>query len=176
MTTGFNTVRAVALGAALALTAAAPIAFAQSGDAQGPAAHARGGDWGHGKGAFFFGGLDLTDAQKTQIQQIHSSHQQTIEPIATQVRQKRQEIWKLNDGATFDEAATAAKLAEIAPLEAKLMAEQHQMRQEMLNVLTPEQRTQLEQRKEQWKQRRGDSFRGGRHGRQGTVTSPTSQS
>jgi len=174
MTKGFTIVRAIALGAALTLTAAAPIAFAQSGDAQGPAAHARGGGWGHGKGAFFFGGLDLTDAQKTQMQQIHEAHRQTVEPLAEQVRQKRQEIWKLNDGATFDEAATAAKLAEIAPLEAKLMAEQHQMRQEMLNVLTPEQRTQLEQRKEQWKQRRGEAFRGGRHGRQ--AISPSSQS
>jgi protein CpxP len=160
MTKGFNSLKAMALAAALALAVAAPMALAQTGD--------RGWHGGmHGKAGFFLNGIDLTDAQKTQLQQMHETHRQAIEPLAEQVRAKRQELWKLNDAATFDEGAAAAKLAEIAPLEAKLMAEQHRMRQEMLNVLTPEQRTQLEQRREQWKQQKGDAFKGGRHGRHG---------
>ncbi|HET8675268.1 MAG TPA: hypothetical protein VFO63_05740, partial [Blastocatellia bacterium] len=48
------------------------------------------------------------------------------------------------------------KLAEIAPLEAKMMAERARIHQETLSVLTPEQKTKLEQMREQFKSRRGE--------------------
>ena len=106
-----------------------------------------------------FGDLNLTDAQKAQIKQIHESHGQALEPVGQEIRTKRQELRQLSEGATFDEALVRQKLTEIAGLEAKVMAERHAMYQETLNVLTPEQRTQLEQKKAEmksrWAERRG---------------------
>jgi protein CpxP len=165
MKIGINTIKTTALAAALAIGASAPLALAQTtGD--GTAAPRAGHAWGHGhagKAGLFFGGLDLTDAQKTQLQQMHESHKATVEPLAQQVRTMRQELWQLNNAATFDEAAAAAKLAEIAPLEAKLMGEQFRMRQEMLNVLTPDQKAKLQERKAQWQSKKGAGFGHGRH-------------
>jgi Spy/CpxP family protein refolding chaperone len=43
----------------------------------------------------------------------------------------------------------------MAPLRAKLMSEHFKLRQEALAVLTPEQKAQLEQLREQFKARRG---------------------
>ena len=48
-----------------------------------------------------------------------------------------------------------------AALQAKLMGEEFRLRQESLPVLTPEQKTQLEQRREQFKNRRGERRGGG---------------
>jgi Spy/CpxP family protein refolding chaperone len=48
------------------------------------------------------------------------------------------------------------KLQESASLQAKLMGEQFRMRQEMLSVLTPEQKTQLEQKRAEFKAKRAN--------------------
>jgi Spy/CpxP family protein refolding chaperone len=100
-----------------------------------------------------FAGLNLTDAQKQQIQQIHQSHQAAIDPLMQQMRTMRRELWQAQSGQTFDEALVRQKLTDIAGVEAKLMGEQFRMRQETIAVLTPDQKTQLEQRQEQFKQR-----------------------
>jgi len=44
----------------------------------------------------------------------------------------------------------------MASLQAKMMGEQVKLHQAMLSVLTPEQKTQLEQQKAQFKARRGE--------------------
>ena len=152
----FNTIKAIALASALSITAAGSVALAQTteGTHEGAAGahgwHRGGRGGGHGE---FFGGLNLTDAQKQQIKQIHESHQTALEPLMQQMRTKRQELWQLQGGQTFDEALVQQKLTEIAGLEAKLMGEQFRMRQETMNVLTPDQKTQLEQRRSEMKSR-----------------------
>jgi Spy/CpxP family protein refolding chaperone len=60
-----------------------------------------------------------------------------------------------SEGGTFNEALATQKLTEIAPLEAKLMASQHNLHEQMLSVLTAEQKAQLEQSRAQFKARRG---------------------
>jgi Spy/CpxP family protein refolding chaperone len=69
------------------------------------------------------------------------------------MRAKRQEIRQASQGGAFDEALVRQKLTEIASIEAKLMAEQNRIHQEMLTVLTPEQKTKLEQMREEFKTR-----------------------
>ena len=112
----FNTIKAIALASALSISAVGTVALAQTEGAQdgGARAHAwhkggRGG--GHGE---FFAGLNLTDAQKQQIQQIHESHRATLDPLMQEMRAKRQELRQLQDGATFDEALVRQKLTDIA--------------------------------------------------------------
>ena len=98
-----------------------------------------------------FRNLDLTDAQKTQMKQIRENHSQTLRPIMEQIHAKRQEIRQANQGGAFNESLVTQKLTEIAPLEAKLQGEQFRAHQEMLGVLTPDQKAKLEQTREQLK-------------------------
>jgi protein CpxP len=98
-----------------------------------------------------FRNLDLTDAQKAQIKQIRESHSQTLRPLMQQIRAKRQEMRQASTSGTFDEALVTQKLNEIAPLEAKLMGEEFRTHQEMLAVLTPDQKTKLDQLRQQQK-------------------------
>jgi protein CpxP len=152
-------IQKIAIGFVMAIAVAVPIVTAQSTDG-GARKEGRGqwrehGDRG-GNGMMGFGNLDLTDAQKTQMKQIRESHSQSISPIREQIRAKRQEIHQASQEGSFNEALVSQKLAEIAPLEAKLMGEQFRIRQEMLSVLTPEQKTKLDQSREQMKAKRAE--------------------
>jgi periplasmic protein CpxP/Spy len=146
-------IQTIALAFVMAVAVAVPIVAAQSTDA-GPKREHR-GQWGkrggRDGGMMGFRNLDLTDAQKAQIKQIRESHSQSIRPIMEQIRAKRQEIHQASEGTSFNEALVSQKLAEIAPLEAKLMGEQFRIHQEMLSVLTPEQKAKLDQTREQMK-------------------------
>jgi len=142
----------------MALAVAVPFAIAQSKEAGGQRHGMRGA--GHMAGAMFRN-LDLTDAQKTQMKQIRESHSQSLRPLMEQIRAKRQEIRQASQGGTFNEALVTQKLNEIAPLEAKLMSERSRVHQEMLSVLTTEQKAQLEQAKAQFKTREGGRHRRG---------------
>ena len=115
----------------------------------------------------FFRGLNLTDDQKAKMKQIRESFAESNKPLREQVRAKRQELRQASEGGTFNEALATQKLTEIAPLEAKLMAARANQHQQMLSVLTAEQKAQLEQSRAQFKQRR-EQFKQRREQRKGT--------
>ena len=160
-----NRIHAITMAAVMALAIGVPFAIAQSKDADGHRGHhaegsgleMRGGDRMAGA---FFRDLDLTDAQKAQMKQIRESHSQTLRSLMEQVHAKRQEIRQASQAGTFNETLVTQKLSEIAPLEAKLMGEEFRTHQEMLSVLTAEQKTKLEQLREQqklrWSERRAN--------------------
>jgi Spy/CpxP family protein refolding chaperone len=158
-------IKTFAIATLSAIALAASIAVAQTvttnqGTQQGPGQHmGRGGHKGHGWGGMreggFFKQLNLTEDQKAKIKQIRESFAQTNKPLHDQLRAKRQELRQASEGGTFNEALATQKLTEIAPLEAKLMGEQHKLHQDMLSVLTAEQKAQLEQSRAQFKGRRG---------------------
>jgi protein CpxP len=136
------------------------------GDGQG-----RRGGW-HGKGMRDgFGGdrlfarLNLTDDQKAKIKQTRQSFMESNKPLFDQLKAKREELRQASEGGTFNEALATQKLTEMAGLQAKLMGARIQLRQQMLSVLTPEQKTQLDQLKAQFKDHRGKG-RGGRGSRE----------
>ena len=158
--TKLNRIKATAIAAALCICAAVPVALAQSGGAPDGAREHRARGWrGHGKhgGAFgregAFSQLGLTEAQQAQINQIRDSHREALRPLMEEIHAKRREVRQLSHGESFNETLVRQRLTEIADLETKLMAEQFRIRQEMLAVLTPEQRTKLEQTREQFKER-----------------------
>ena len=100
--------------------------------------------------------LNLTEDQQAKMKQIRETFAKTNKPLREQLRAKRQELRQVNEGGTFNEALATQKLTEMASLEAKLMGERHKLHQEMLSVLTAEQKAQLEQSKAQFKTRRGE--------------------
>jgi len=128
---------------------------------QGP-----GGAWmGRGSsGDRIFARLNLTDDQKAKIKQTRQSFMESNKPLLDQLKSKRQELRQASEGGTFNEALATQKLTEMAGLQAKLMGARIQLRQQMLSVLTPEQKTQLDQLKAQFKDHRGKR-RGGRGSR-----------
>ena len=116
----------------------------------------RGGEFGGRRGHFGggFRGVELTDAQKSSLKQLRQSFGERTKSLREQLHAKRQELRQAESGATFNEAVAAQKLSEAAGLQARLMAEEFKLRQESLALLTPEQKTQLEQRRQQRQQRR----------------------
>jgi len=152
-----NRIKSVVAAIILAAAFAVPVAIAQSTDDGGRGRRGREGHFGRrgGEGRIFKQ-LDLTDAQKAQMKQIREDSREQIRPLAEQIRAKRQEIRQAREGGTVNEALVTQKLTEIAPLEAKLIAERARVHEQMLSVLTAEQRTKLEQMREQFKSRRGE--------------------
>lgn len=159
--------KVLAIATLSAIVLAASIAVAQTvtpnqdnGQGARPEWRGRRGHKGHGMGGMraggFFRQLNLTEDQKAKIKTIRENFAQTNKPLREQLRTKRQELRQANEGGTFNEALATQKLTEIAPLEAKLMAERARLHQEMLSVLTAEQKAQLEQSKAQFKTRRGE--------------------
>jgi protein CpxP len=155
----------LAIATLSAIALAASIAVAQTvttnqDNGQGARPEWRGRRGGDHKGmrgmraGGFFRGLNLTDDQKAKMKQLRESFAETNKPLREQLRAKRQELRQASEGGTFNEALATQKLTEIAPLQAKMMAAQANLHQQMLSVLTAEQKAQLEQSRAQFKQRR----------------------
>jgi periplasmic protein CpxP/Spy len=167
-------IQTLAVAGLSALALATPVALAQTagneqsgqttraerrGKGERGARHGGHGRRGRGKfgrhgGRNMFRGVELTDAQKASLKQLRQGFRERTQSVREQLRAKRQELRQAQSGGTFNEALAAQKLTETAGLKAKLMAERFRLHQESLAVLTPEQKTQLEQRRQQREQRR----------------------
>ncbi len=172
----FANFKMLALVSLSSILLVASVAFAQSGagtnqgDQNKPRGEWRGRGDGEGRkgnhrggfmGGAMFEKLNLTDDQKARMKQIRQSFGERTKSLHEQLRANRQELRQANQGGTFNEALATQKLTEGAGLQAKLMGEQFKLRQEMLTVLTPEQKTQLDQMRQQFKGEHGD-FKGRR--------------
>jgi protein CpxP len=176
--TKLGKIKTLTIASLSAVALAAPIAFAQTtstsqqtpgmtrGEGHGhkgwgdKGREGRGGRGGWGKGGgtrgMMFGGITLTDDQKAKMKQIGQSFRERTQSLHQELRAKRQELRQASEGGTFNEALATQKLQESAGLQAKLMGEQFRMRQEMLTVLTPEQKTQMEQKRAEFKAKRAN--------------------
>jgi len=162
----FKLVLAIASLSAVAL--AASIAMAQSVKTDQANQQGRRHEWrGQGMKRGFhrdgaFNRLNLTDDQKAKMKQIRESFAERNKGLMAELKANREGLRQASEGGTFNEALATQKLTETAGLQAKLMGERFKLHQEMLTVLTAEQKTQLEQMKTQFK-----THRGGRRGQGG---------
>ncbi len=162
-TLAIATLSAIALAASIAVAQSQSGTTGQENEAQGARREWRGRGRGEHKRGFrgmraggFFKQLNLTEDQKAKMKQIRQSFGQTNKPVREQLRAKRQELRQTSEGGTFNEALATQKMTEMASLQARLMGERFKLHQEMLSVLTAEQKAQLEQAKAQRKARRGE--------------------
>lgn len=95
--------------------------------------------------------LNLTAAQKSQLKQLRETTQQQNGQLFADARATRQELRSLR--GTNDAHAAELK-AHLEALRPQLEAARKQQHEAFVNVLTPEQRTQLEQWKAQRQSRR----------------------
>lgn len=164
-------IKTLTIASLSAVALAAPIAFAQTTTTTQDTPRATGErHGGHGKGwgdkeggrgergehgghmrDMMFKELNLTDDQKTKMKTIGQSFRERTKSLREQLRAQRQGLHQAGQGVTFNEALATQKLQDSAGIQAKLMSEQFKMRQEMLAVLTPEQKTQMEQKRAEMK-------------------------
>ena len=130
--------RVLSVGAALLLGAA--VLFAQ-------------GMHGHGGPHGMFGdmlnryadALDLTSAQQDQIKSIWEKEKPTMKPLMQQMHQGHAAMKALVESGTFDEAKTRALATQNAQTMIELEVQHARIQSEMLQVLTPEQKTKYQQ-------------------------------
>jgi protein CpxP len=94
--------------------------------------------------------LNLTDEQKTQLHQLRETTQQKNQQLFADAQAKRQELRSLRRANDPRAEEVQAQLEALRP---QLKAARDEQHTEFLNILTPEQRTQLEQWKSQREQR-----------------------
>lgn len=109
--------------------------------------------------AFLAEQLGLSDDQKAQIKQIRLNHKDSVKPLVQELRAKQKELRSSFDGDNYNETLAAQKIAEMSGVKARLIGEKIKLKKEILAVLTTEQKTKLEQLKEQFKARRGEKIR-----------------
>jgi Spy/CpxP family protein refolding chaperone len=152
------------LSAATVIAAALLLMMAVVGFSQGPPEGRRGGpDRG------FHGGpgggpprdglgplardLNLTDEQKAQIKKINDSFADSTKTLREQMRTLHENGVDPLSGAAFDEAAVRAAAQARANVQIELEVAHARMMSQIFAVLTPEQKTQLAAKRQEFEQR-----------------------
>lgn len=96
--------------------------------------------WGRGGG---LAALDLTDAQRDKLAALHEQTRQKSWDTMGQLRTEQFKLRQMLRGDTVDPAAAIDQQRKVDDLRRQLMKTHLEMRNEMVAVLTPEQRTRL---------------------------------
>ena len=134
------------LVAGLAVLLGTALAKAQSSDAAPPAPAMRA--HGHGRGdemlKFFTAKLNLTDSQQEQAKAIMQTEKPAMKPLFEQSRQIEQQLHQAAEG-TYDEAKVRALATQKAQLELEMTVEKTRLHNQLFQLLTADQQTQLKQ-------------------------------
>jgi Spy/CpxP family protein refolding chaperone len=128
-------------GAALALSLLAVVAVCET---TGPAHRPRGEMFG-GPMVRVFHQLNLTDAQRTQMHQILAKEKPTVQPLMQQMAQSRYQITQLELNGAFDESQVRPLASQQAQTMSDLIVQRARIESELIQVLTPDQKTKLTQ-------------------------------
>jgi protein CpxP len=146
---------ALALAAALLLTGVGFASFAQGGFGGGPRGERGRGPGGPRGGRIpFLRDLNLTDAQKAQIKQITDSAEASTKELRQRLDALHEsELGGLTDG-TFNEGAVRAAAQERANVQVELEVARARTMSQIFAVLTPEQKSQIAAKRQEFEQRR----------------------
>jgi periplasmic protein CpxP/Spy len=125
--------RILTIGAAVLLAAAAAIA-------QGPHGFGSDGDFHH-----MLRQLDLTSDQHAQVKAIFEKEKPTLEPLMQQMHQNHAAMSALEAAGPFDEVKTRALATQNSQTMVELEVEHSRIKSEVMQILTPEQKTKLAQ-------------------------------
>jgi Spy/CpxP family protein refolding chaperone len=113
----------------------------------------------------FMAGLNLTDAQKTQIKALREQHQAAIKVKAQTAMEARKAMRAALVKPETDTATLKALHDKVAATQFDMLLERRSLHQEILPLLTPDQRAQIEKRMSTLGQGgrwgHGGNFRGG---------------
>ena len=83
--------------------------------------------------------LDLTEAQKTEIEALFNEQWQDHQQLREQMHASRDEMRGAQTPGDFNETDFRAKAAKRAELKTEMMVQKAKLRQQVYNLLTPEQ-------------------------------------
>src|SRR6266576_6379954 len=89
--------------------------------------------------------LNLTKAQQDQAKAIMEKEKPVIQPLMKQLMQTHKDISSLEDSATFDEAKVRALAAQNTQAMTELFVQKARIHAELIQILTPDQKTKLQQ-------------------------------
>lgn len=106
-----------------------------------------GGEFGFGDHMFgyFTDVLDLTQAQQDQAKAIIEKEKPVIQPLMKQLMQAHKDMSSLEDSGTFDEAKVRALAAQNTQAMTELFVQKARIHSELIQILTPDQKTKLQQ-------------------------------
>lgn len=120
------------------------------------------GHWGHhGHHHFLAKMLNLTDNQKKEIFSIRLDERAKMKPMFESLKEGHKQLAALVKSDKFDEAKAQSIAKGQAAILANIIVEKARMRSRMYAVLTPEQRTKLEQIHKSWKDRHEKMLKNG---------------
>jgi len=137
----------VTAGIVALMSGGAVALFAQGGPGQrGAGPFGPGGPGRRGFDAgFALGQLNLSDAQKQQVQSIMQQHRQQSQPVMQRMQQAMQAQRAAIDEVPVNEAAVRQAAAALAQVEADMAVEQARMHADIFNILTVEQQQKAKQ-------------------------------
>jgi Spy/CpxP family protein refolding chaperone len=106
----------------------------------------------HMRGDGMFGGpmlgyyvhkLDLNDAQQAQVKAIMAKEKPAMQPLMQKMAQGHAQLRELAMSGTFDEAKARELAAQQSQVMTELIVQHTRIASEMVQVLTPEQKTKL---------------------------------
>ncbi len=154
----------LALIIALAMSVAVGFAQGRPDDGGERGEHRMHGGRGMDGGFGHFGrNLNLSDAQKTQMQQIGERFKASTKSLHEQLRNLDRNSDAVIDNGTFNESAVRQAAQARANLEVELEVSHARRMSEMFAVLTPEQKAQLAQQRQRWQQKREQREQGMNH-------------
>lgn len=131
--------------AALAVLFGTAIAKSQTADAT-PPPPMHGHEFGLGGPMMehFARELNITDEQKTQMKAVMQKEHPTMMPLMEQQRQIDQQLRQYVEGA-FDQAKVQALATQKAQVQAQITVQETRIHNELYQLLTPDQQSQLKQ-------------------------------
>ncbi len=131
--------------AALAVLFGTAIAKSQTADATAPPPM-HGHEFGLGGPMMehFARELNITDEQKTQMKAVMQKEHPTMMPLMEQQRQIDQQLRQYVEGA-FDQAKVQALATQKAQVQAQITVQETRIHNELYQLLTPDQQSQLKQ-------------------------------
>jgi len=96
--------------------------------------------------------LNITEDQKTQMKDVLQKERPTVEPLMKQDHEIDMQLRQYVEG-TFDQAKVQALAAQKAQIQAQLTVQQTRIHNELYQLLTPDQQSQLKQLEAQHQQR-----------------------
>jgi Spy/CpxP family protein refolding chaperone len=100
------------------------------------------GDFHHMMG-FFTRYLDLTSDQQAQAKAIWAKEKPSVEPLKQQMHQNHAAMRALENAGPFDEVKTRSLATQNAQTMIEMQVAHARIKSELLQVLTPEQKTKL---------------------------------
>lgn len=110
-------------------------------------AHMHGGEFGLGGHmlGFFTDYLNLTDAQQVQIKEIMAKERPTIQPLMEQLKQSHHQLRQLAESGSFDEGKVRSLAAQQSQTMTELIVQKTRIESDLFQLLTPEQKTKMQE-------------------------------